>query len=185
VIRIPAFGTVALAALLVGCAREERAPRDAPPAAGQPAETSAPASADVVAAQPPYYTLANCPVCAADVAAAGGAQDVVHDGKLIRVCSDDCRARLAANPAPFIAARDSALIAVQLASYPTDSCVVMSEPLDVLGSPRSFVWGARLVRVCCDVCEEQFREDPSRFLAILDAKSKSPGASLPKQASPN
>jgi hypothetical protein len=87
----------------------------------------------------------------------------------VRVCSSACREKLAQDPGPFLAARDSALIATQLATYPTDVCVVTEDKIDALGTPTNVLWGTRLVRLCCKTCEQQFYETPGDFLAALDA----------------
>jgi hypothetical protein len=148
--------------------------REAEPAGGSAAPALPAVEAAIVAEQAPWYSATACAVCGGALDARGGAKDLVEDGKLVRVCSEECGRRFLGSPAPFVAARDSLLIAAQLASYPTDSCVVMQDVLDVMGTPRDFVFGARLIRVCCDTCEERFLADPSPFLAMLDAKAKSP-----------
>jgi hypothetical protein len=177
-IRQRALLAIATALILSACARRETPPsQESAPAASLP-----PAEAAVVAEQKPYYTLAECTVCRGPLDRGGGAVDVVQDGKLVRVCTAECREKLAGNPAPFLATRDSLLIAAQLAAYPTDSCVVMEDALDLMDTPRNFIWGARLIRVCCEACEEQFREAPAGFMAMLDEKAKAPAkpASLPR-----
>ena len=153
---------VGLALSLAACGRkEEQGPGKAP-------VVNEADAAPLAALVPPYeeqvehYTVKECVVCGMPLGAAGGPIDVAQDGKLIRVCSKECRARL-------VAARDSALIATQLASYPTDMCVVTEDKIDALGSPTNILWGTRLVRVCCKTCEQQFRETPGDFLAALDA----------------
>lgn len=187
------LATVLLSILLAGCAADDRSAQEAPapeaaapsPGSGSGAAGAAGAGGGVtggdaaaIAAQMPYYTLADCPVCGKGVESAGGARDVVQGGKLVRVCCDVCAAKLRENPEPIVAARDSALIVAQLASYPTDSCVVMGESINVMETPTNFIYGARLIRLCCDTCVEQFLEDPAPFIAILDAKTKAPAASL-------
>ena len=160
---------------LLAAACEKRGAESGP---GKPAPPPAVNEADaaaLAALDPPYedqvqfYTVKECLVCGMALGAAGGPVDVAQDGKLMRVCSKACREKLLQNPAPVMAARDSALIATQLASYPTDVCVVTEDKIEALGTPTNFLWGTRLIRLCCKTCEQQFRETPGDFLAALDA----------------
>lgn len=152
--------------ILAGCgAREERV--------SGAAASLPPADPAVVAAQLPDYSVPYCIECRRPLAE--HALDVVQDGKLVRLCGNDaCTTRFLADPAAGIAARDSALVETQLAAYPTTQCVVMEADLDVMGTPKDFVYGARLVRLCCDNCIETFREDPARYLAALDQAKAHP-----------
>lgn len=150
------------------CARKDADP-------GKPVPMREAESAAFAALDPSYddqvehYSAKECVVCGMALGAAGGPVDLVHDGKLVRVCSDVCRAKFEENPAPFMTERNSALIATQLITYPTDKCVVSENKLDAYGAPINLLWGTRLVRVCRKTCEQQFHETPSDFIAALDA----------------
>ena len=159
-------GALVLALALGGCGA-----RDSGGGATVPAALGA-ADAAVAAAQRGDYSVNVCVECGKDLPEA--AVELVQDGKLVRLCSTDCAARFAADPVAGLAARDEALIASQLPGYPTDQCVVMEESIDVMGTPKNVIVGARLVRFCCDTCIETFQEDPAKYLAALDEAAKHP-----------
>ena len=62
--------------------------------------------------------------------------------------------------------------AVEKAAYPLDTCVVSGEKLDSMGKPYVITYEGREVRFCCDGCEEDFRKEPAKFLAKIDAAAK-------------
>lgn len=160
------------AALLSACAPKESAPPHAAVPRARVVDTAALASLI-----PPYeeqvatYTVKNCLVCGMPLEGLKKPVDAVKGGKLVRFCSDACASKFEQNPLPILAARDSALIATQLPSYPTDKCIVTDDKIVSLGTPQNFLWGTRLVRLCCKNCEEQFKENPGDFIAALDALS--------------
>lgn len=178
VANVPVVLPVAVAVLVAaGCGGREGAPAgDAPPeTAPAPASADPASDAEVIAAQAPYYTAPSCVECGRELDEY--AVDIVEQGKLVRLCDVACVPKFRSDVAAGLEARDEALIATQLADYPTDQCVVMEADLDVMGTPRDIVWGSRLVRLCCDACIETFHEDPATYLAMIDA-AKQPPASL-------
>ncbi|MBL9209559.1 MAG: hypothetical protein JNL92_03775 [Opitutaceae bacterium] len=73
--------------------------------------------------------------------------------------------------------------APSLENYPLKSCVVSDEPLGSMGDAVKYTHREpgkpdRLVLFCCEGCIEDFKGDPAKFLAKLDAaaKAKSGGA---------
>lgn len=57
--------------------------------------------------------------------------------------------------------------------YPMDVCVVSGEKLNSMGdAPVILQWQGREVRFCCRDCVEEFKRDPARYLAKLDAAAK-------------
>jgi YHS domain-containing protein len=64
---------------------------------------------------------------------------------------------------------DETLIAVQLPSYPLTTCPVSGEELGGMGAPVNLVHDGRLVRFCCKNCVGEFKKDPAKVLAKVDA----------------
>ncbi len=61
-------------------------------------------------------------------------------------------------------------------SYPLTTCVVSGEPLDAGHAGGSFDYlhkeagkPDRLVRFCCKACLKEFKKDPAKYLAKIDA----------------
>lgn len=62
-------------------------------------------------------------------------------------------------------------------SYPVTTCVVSGDKLGSMGDFISYVHKEagkpdREVRFCCEGCIEDFKADPKKFLAKLDAAAK-------------
>lgn len=53
----------------------------------------------------------------------------------------------------------------QIAAYPLDTCVVSGESLGSMGEPVDYFVEGELVRLCCDQCIDQVKEEPQKFLA--------------------
>jgi hypothetical protein len=131
-----------------------------------PVEAAAtPADADVVAAQKPSYPLKTCPVCGEALGKAP--VDVVADGRLIRVCCNDCKDGALKDRAAIVAKIDAAVIAGQKKDYPLATCPISGEPLGATAVDH--VHGTRLVRFCCGDCVKEFQKDPAATNKKLDA----------------
>jgi YHS domain-containing protein len=171
---IGAFVLGALAAA-GGCAKKESAPLpsgEAKGAAVPEAASTEPVLADpnarAIAMQKPTYPIDTCVVCDAGLASKGGAKDVLHDGRLVRFCCDECAQKFAADPAASLSKIDAAIVKAQLASYPIDVCVIEGGKLGAMGPTAQFVYGTRLVQFCCPQCEPVFRENPAAAMAKID-----------------
>jgi hypothetical protein len=90
--------------------------------------------------------------------------------------------KMAAGPT----ADQDAWLAKAKAAYPLDTCVVSDEKLEGgdMGAPVDFVYKQegkpdRLVRFCCKNCIKKFKNDPAKYLKILDdaAAAKASGNS--------
>jgi hypothetical protein len=66
----------------------------------------------------------------------------------------------------------AAIIAAQKPTYPLTTCVVTGEKLGSMGDPVDYVYGNRLVRLCCSACVPKFTKNPGKYLAMLDAASQ-------------
>lgn len=157
-----------------GCAKKETAPL--PHGEGAPAtatEAATPVLVDpqtrAIAMQKPTYPFETCVVCDAGLASKGGVKDVMHDGRLVRVCCDGCATTFTGAPAGYLSEIDAAIVKAQLASYPIDVCVIEGGKLGEMGPPAQVVHGTRLVQFCCADCEPTFRADPATAMAKIDA----------------
>jgi hypothetical protein len=68
---------------------------------------------------------------------------------------------------------DSAWMEKAKAEYPTKTCVVSGQDLGEMGEPIDFVYKQegkpdRLIRFCCKACLKTFRNNPSKYLKLLD-----------------
>ncbi len=134
-----------------------------------PAKPAAPTAEDQAkaAAQVPSYPLVTCIVSDEDLG--DKPIDILHDGKLVRLCCKGCRKEFEKDPAAIHAKIDAAVIAQQTPDYPLATCAVSGEPLGGMGTPLDVVHGTRLVRLCCKGCVKGFQKDPGAFLAKVDA----------------
>jgi len=98
--------------------------------------------------------------------------EYVHGTRLIRLCCKPCVAKVAENPAKYLAKVDAALIRTQAETYPLETCVVTGKALDAMGGPVDHLYGTRLVRFCCKGCIKPFRKEPAKYLAKIDAATK-------------
>eukprot|EP01034_Spumella_vulgaris_P003594 gene3594-4620_t len=77
-------------------------------------------------------------------------------------------------PAP---SPDAALIEKARASYPLKTCLVSDEALGSMGEATGYVHRVagqpdRVVFFCCDGCMDDFKKEPAKFLAKVDAAAK-------------
>lgn len=127
------------------------------------------AEAKVIAQQLPSYPLTTCPISNEGLDAMGKPVDMVHEGRLVRLCCKSCVKEFKKDPATTLKAIDAAVIQAQGASYPLKTCPVSMEELGGMGEPIDFVHGTRLVRLCCKGCTKGFQKDPAAALAKIDA----------------
>jgi hypothetical protein len=138
--------------------------------------------AAVVAAQSVSYPLDACVV--------GGdklddkAVSVVVGTKLVKLCCNDCKKSLLAEPSKYVARVDQAWIVAQSANYPLDICPISEHALG--DKPVKYLHGVTLVQLCCEDCVPAFEKDPKPVLAKLAAaRAKAPaGEQRPVTAPP-
>jgi YHS domain-containing protein len=142
----------------------------------QAQETKAPASdpaadAKIIAQQLPSYPLSTCPVSKEGLDAMGKPMDIVHEGRLVRLCCKSCVKEFKKDPSATLKAIDSAVVEAQGPTYPLKTCPVSGEELGSpeMGAPLDVVHGTRLVRLCCKGCVKGFQKDPAATLAKIDA----------------
>jgi len=124
---------------------------------------------EVIAKQLPSYPLTQCPVSHEALDAMGKPMDIVHEGRLVRLCCKSCVKEFKKDPAATFKAIDEAVVAQQRDSYPLKTCPVSGEELGGMGAPIEHVYGTRLVRLCCKSCVKGFQKDPAKVMATIDA----------------
>lgn len=117
------------------------------------------------------YPLSVCPVSGMALGSMGEAIVKVYDGREVRFCCDGCPAKFEADKDAYVKKINAMIVESQLAYYPLDRCVVSGEALAENGEDISinFVYNNRLVRLCCKGCIKDFKEEPARHMAKLDA----------------
>jgi len=160
---------LALPALLTGGAT--LAPAAAGPHAVATSIEQSAEDAAVIKVQLPSYPLSTCVISGEALGSEemGPPIDMVHEGRLIRVCCKGCIKQVKKDPAKIIAKIDAAVIAQQGPSYPMKTCPITGEALGSMGDPIDFVHGTRLVRFCCKGCVKGFKKDPKATMAKVDA----------------
>lgn len=66
-------------------------------------------------------------------------------------------------------------------AYPLKTCVVSDEALGSMGDYVTYVHKEagkpdRAIRLCCDGCIDDFKKEPAKFIAKLDAAAKAKAA---------
>jgi hypothetical protein len=77
--------------------------------------------------------------------------------------------------------QDAAWAAKARESYPLKTCVVSDEALGSMGKSPEYIYRVdgkpdRLVKFCCDGCQEDFLKNPEAALAKLEKPAKAAGA---------
>lgn len=123
--------------------------------------------AATIAAQIPYYPLKECLV-SGEALVEGEITDVVHEGRLLRLCCGMCKRQFEKDPASLLAKLDAAVVRAQKPLYPLENCVISDEALGSMGDPIEEVHQGRLVRLCCKGCVKSFHKNPAKYFAAVD-----------------
>lgn len=125
----------------------------------------------IVKEQKANYPLDTCVVSGETLAGMDGAVDYVHGNRLVRFCCNDCIQTFTSAPAKYLAILDEAVVEKQKPSYPLRNCPIKGEELDE--AAVDMVIANRLVRLCCNDCVGQVKQNPTRILQKIDeAKTK-------------
>lgn len=92
-----------------------------------------------------------------------------HEGRELRFASEQNAKTFRAEPTKYLGKVDDALVKQQLPFYPLETCPVSGKKLGEMGEPVSVIYKNRLVRFCCPGCKAEFLEDPSKYVAKIDA----------------
>lgn len=153
------IGMILVAGLMVGLK---------PPAAAKSGQ-SAPAKPQ---AKGDPYPLDVCIVSGEKLGSMGKPVVKEYDGREVRFCCKACVAPFEKDQANFIKKIDEKIIEQQIKHYPLTTCVVMEdEELTEEGEMVAYnhVHNNRLVRFCCKGCLPEFKKDPAKYLAKIDA----------------
>jgi hypothetical protein len=101
--------------------------------------------------------------------------DWVYNNRLVRLADHAEQAEFLKNPAKHMAALDKATIEKHIKDYPLKTCPVSKDELGEMGEVKDFVIAGRLIRLCCPDCEKDVRENPAKFIAMIDAARKRAG----------
>ena len=143
--------------------------------------TNSKAGRDIIAqhddsdAEPPEtvdsepYTLATCPVSGERLGTMGDPIVKEIDGREVRFCCAMCVPRFEAAKEKYFDRIDREMVDDQMPFYPLTTCVVSGEPLPE-GEDGSFdfIYKNGLIRLCCEMCAQDFDAKPGAYLAKLD-----------------
>ncbi len=113
-----------------------------------------------------FYPLETCPVSGNKLASMGKPIELVHRGRLIKVCCAMCKDEVAKNLDRIFTRIDAAYIKAQRPGYPLTSCPISGKPLGA--NAKEMLHGNRLVRLCCPMCIKAFEKNPAAIMAKLD-----------------
>ena len=157
--------TTALSLTLVSLVVAGWAPLDEKKAAAPAKALASPDPA--VQAQMPFYPMQTCLVSGEDLVA-GETEDVLYEGRLVRLCCGGCKKKFSADPAAMIAQLDAAAVRAQKPYYPMSDCLISDEKLGSMGDPIELIHDGRLARLCCKGCVKSFQKDPAKYFATVD-----------------
>jgi hypothetical protein len=123
----------------------------------------------VVAAQKPTYPLKVCAVTGETLG--DGAVDHVYGTRLVRLANADAVAAFDKDPKSAMIKVDRAWIEAQRKTYRLKTCVISDEPIggDPSMEPYDYLYGTKLVRLCCKSCVRSFEKDPAANLKKIAA----------------
>jgi YHS domain-containing protein len=117
---------------------------------------------------PATYPLSTC-VLSGSPLEGEKAVSTEHEGRELRFCGKKCLAAFEKDAADYLKKLDAAIIEDQIPSYPIATCVVTGEAFGgEMGEPANYIYGNRLVRLCCMGCRSSFDKDAESFIAKLD-----------------
>lgn len=124
------------------------------------------------------YPLATCVVSGKKLGTMGKPHELLHGVRLVRLCCKGCVDAFTKEPARYMRKLDKAAMDAQRERYPLQTCLVGGGKLGSMGDPYEFMFGPRLIRMCCKGCLGKFAKDPAGFLAKLQPKKQATGKHL-------
>ncbi len=131
--------------------------------------TLSPADPDIIAAQLMHYPINTCIVMGAELGSMGDPINIIHNGRLVRLCCEGCIDTLTEDPKKVMADLDAAILKSQIDSYPLETCVVSGAKLGSMGKPINVFHENRLAQLCCAGCMDAFKADPAAAMSKVDA----------------
>lgn len=114
------------------------------------------------------YALDTCPISGKKLGSMGDPISLVVDGREVKVCCAGCKKPVEAMSDELKQKLDDAMIAMQKAHYPLETCPVSGAELGSMGDPINLVVGNRHVKLCCGGCTKKAQADPEAMIAKLD-----------------
>jgi YHS domain-containing protein len=119
----------------------------------------------IIKEQLPSYPVAPCIVSGEEIEEA---VDLVHEGRLVRLCCKSCKKVFVKDPEMYLAELDKLIVAEQLPTYPLETCAISGEKLGSMGEPLEYIHGTRLVRLCCKGCVKGMQKKGEEALAKVN-----------------
>jgi hypothetical protein len=160
---IAAALALSLGALWSSGAQDQRPPA-AKPAQEPAAKREKHPQQALIDFQKPCYPLKTCVISGEELGKS--AVDHVADGRLVRVCCNDCVAAVDKDKAAAFAKIDKGVVEQQLADYPLEKCPISGEKLGE--KAVNYVHGTRLIRTCCNDCLAELKKNPEPTLKKLN-----------------
>lgn len=138
-------------------------------AAGDHNPDALPAGLDKPTATSQLYPLDICIVTGEKLGSMGDVVIYNHEGREIRFCCQGCVSKFEANADDYLGKIDAAIIEQQLADYPMKNTCI-AQGCDITpDTAQKVVVGNRLLLGGCMGCATTIREDPEKYIAMLDA----------------
>ena len=77
-----------------------------------------------------------------------------------------------AAPAPAPAPAGDPAKAPAASAYPLTTCVISGDKLGEMGEPVVYMHEGTEVRFCCNKCIAEFKKDPKKYIAMIEAARK-------------
>jgi len=123
----------------------------------------------LVEAQKQYYPLSTCVVCEEKLGGGVGFNHIFRY-RLFRLCSEECRIKLEAEPADYFEKLNEAVIQKQKPNYPLTTCIVTGERLD--SDAFDHVVANQLVRLAKEDQRAKFNRQAAKYLEQLREAQK-------------
>lgn len=116
------------------------------------------------------YPLTVCPISGEKLGSMGEPVVRKYNDREVRFCCAGCIGEFEADLGASWRKIDAAIVKDQTRYYSAETCVVSGEPLTEDGKDiaTNMVYGNRLVRLCCKMCQRDFKADPQKFIEKLD-----------------
>jgi len=119
----------------------------------------------IMADQEGYYPAATCINSGAELKEGGVA--FVAGNRLMKTCCNNCKAKVMADPASFIAKLDKQVSDAQRDGYKAEACPISGKAIG--DAPVEVVVASRLVKLCCAGCTSKVDADPLGVIEKIDA----------------
>ncbi len=93
-----------------------------------------------------------------------------YEGRELRFADQKSLETFKADPDAYLHKVDLRMIAQQGPFYPLNTCIISGDKLGGdAGAPVDIIYKNRLIRFCCDDCPKDFKKDPDKTIAKLNA----------------